>query len=56
MELLKNTKMKRLLEWAKLDYDPSSPVPREVSLNNGDRIELGQHSEVEFLILPREER
>ena len=36
--------------------DPGSPVPREVRLQNGDRIELGQHSEVEFLILPREER
>ena len=52
----KHTKMKRLLEWAKLDYDPNSPVPREVQLHNGDRIELGQHSEVEFLILPREEQ
>jgi hypothetical protein len=53
---LKHTKMKRFLEWALLDYNPKSPVPREVQLHNEDRIELGQSSEVEFLILPREER
>ena len=53
---LEHTKMKRLFEWARVDYDHQSPVPREVELQNGDRIELGQHTEIEFLILPREEK
>ena len=49
-------KMVRLLEWAKLNYNPTSSVPLEVELGNGDRVELGDHVTVEFLILPREER
>ena len=49
-------KMIRLLEWAKLNYNPTSSVPLEVELGNGDRVELGDHVTVEFLILPREER
>jgi len=49
-------KMARMLEWARLNYDPQSPVPMEVNLNNEDRIELGEQITVEFLILPREER
>jgi hypothetical protein len=53
---LEHTRMKRMFEWAKVDYDPTSPAPREVELQNGDRIELGEQAEVEFLILPREER
>ena len=53
---LEQTKMKRMFEWARVDYDPQSPVPREVELQNGDRIELGEQTEIEFLILPREER
>lgn len=51
-----HTKMVRMLEWAKLDYNAASPVPMEVQLNNEDRIELGDQVVVEFLILPREER
>ena len=53
---LQHTKMKRMFEWARVDYDPKSPVPREVELKNEDRIELGEQAEIEFLILPREER
>lgn len=53
---LEYTKMKRMFEWARVDYDPQSPVPREVELKNEDRIELGKNTEIEFLILPREER
>lgn len=49
-------KMVRMLEWAKLNYDPQSPVPMEVNLSNEDRVELGENVQVEFLILPREER
>ncbi len=49
-------KMARMLEWARLNYDPQSPVPMEVDLSNEDRIELGEQIQVEFLILPREER
>jgi hypothetical protein len=49
-------KMARMLEWAKLNYNPQSPVPMEVVLSNEDRLELGEQVHVEFLILPREER
>lgn len=49
-------KMLRMLEWAKLNYNPTSSVPLEVELGNCDRVELGEQVTVEFLILPREER
>ena len=51
-----HTKMQRFLEWALLSYNPSSPVPKEIRLSNGDRLELGPQTEVEFVVIPREER
>ena len=45
-----------MLEWARLNYKPDSPVPMEVILSNEDRLEVGEQVQVEFLILPREER
>lgn len=51
-----HTKMKRFLEWAKLDYNPTSPVPNEVVLQNEDMVEIGEQISFEFLILPKEER
>ena len=49
-------KMVRLLEWARINYNPESPVPMEVMLSNEDRLEIGDAVQVEFLVLPREER
>ena len=51
-----HVKMQRMLEWARLNYNPETPVPMEVELSNEDRIELGEQVQVEFLVLPREER
>ena len=39
-----------------IEIKPDSPVPMEVILSNEDRLEVGEQVQVEFLILPREER
>ena len=51
-----STRLKRLLEWVNIHYDPNRPAPYEASLNAGDQITLGPSAKLEFLILPREER
>ncbi len=53
------TTLRRFLERIDLRYDPRRPAPLETNLSSGDRIVLGQgreSSELEFLMLPREER
>lgn len=53
------TRLERLLERVNLRYDPTLPAPKEVELQSGDRILLGapgQHTVLEFLMLPREEQ
>ena len=52
------TLVRRLLQRVDLRYDPRRPTPVETSLASGDRIVLGegeQRSEVEFVLLPKEE-
>ena len=48
--------VKRSLEWVQLHYDPNLPAPYESNLSSGDRIQIGNDAEIEFVILPREER
>ena len=48
--------VKRSLEWVQLHYDPKLPAPYESNLSSGDRIQIGTDAEIEFVILPREER
>jgi hypothetical protein len=50
--------VKRLLERIDLRYDPRRPAPLETALGMEDRILLGPdgETEIEFLMLPREER
>ena len=48
--------VKRSLEWVQLHYDPNLPAPYESNLSSGDRIQIGREAEIEFVILPREER
>jgi hypothetical protein len=53
------TTVRRFLERVNLSYDPRRPAPLETRLTSGDRIVLGhgeQSAELEFLMLPREER
>lgn len=53
------TTVRRFLERIDLRYDPSRPAPLETELHMEDRILMGdgqQESEVEFLLLPKEER
>lgn len=53
------TLVKRLLESVDLRYDPRRPAPLETALHTEDRIVMGAgatQSEVEFLLLPKEER
>jgi hypothetical protein len=53
------TLVKRLLERIDLRYDPRRPAPLETPLHMEDRILMGppgRVSEVEFLLLPKEER
>ncbi|MCB9675084.1 MAG: hypothetical protein H6737_08200 [Alphaproteobacteria bacterium] len=53
------TVVKRFLERINLGYDPRRPAPLETQLKMGDRILMGvgkDYSEVEFLLLPKEER
>lgn len=53
------TKVKRFLERVDLRYDPSRPAPLETRLHSGDRLQLGEgteSSEIEFIMLPREEK
>jgi hypothetical protein len=53
------TEVRRFLERIDLRYDPRRPAPLETRLSSGDRLLLGpagQQTEVEFLMLPREER
>lgn len=53
------TQVKRLLESVDLSYDPSRAAPLETELRSGDRIRIGngqQQAEVEFILLPKEER
>lgn len=53
------TTLKRPLETVRLDYDPLRPAPLEHGLKMGDRILMGSGdtvSEVEFILLPKEER
>ncbi len=53
------TLVKRFLEKINLGYDPRRPAPLETQLRMGDRILMGsasESSEVEFLLLPKEER
>lgn len=52
------TVVRRFLERIDLRYDPRRPAPLETRLSSGDRIQMGQgpqQSELEFLMLPREE-
>ncbi len=56
---LQRTQVVRLLERIDLSYDARRPAPLETRLSSGDRIRLGEGStsaEVEFVMLPREER
>ncbi|MFT6142913.1 MAG: hypothetical protein ACJAZO_000091 [Myxococcota bacterium] len=53
------TMVKRMMESVDLRYDPRRPAPLETTLQNEDRIVMGAggtQSEVEFLLLPKEER
>jgi hypothetical protein len=53
------TKITRFLEKVDLSYDPRRSAPLETRLSSGDRLLLGQapqDSELEFIMLPREER
>lgn len=52
------TVVKRFLERIDLRYDPRRPAPLETELSMEDRILLGDRgsSEVEFILLPKEER
>jgi hypothetical protein len=50
------SQVKRSLEWVQLHYDPRLPAPYESNLSSGDRIQIGTDAEIEFIILPREER
>ena len=50
------SRLRRFLEWVKLHYDPRRPAPFEGELRSGDRIQFGNSAEVEFLMLPREEK
>jgi len=53
------TMVKRLMESVDLRYDPRRPAPLETSLQMEDRIVMGAGkttTEVEFLLLPKEER
>jgi hypothetical protein len=54
------TVVRRLLERVDLRYDPRRPAPLETRLSSGDRIRMstqgGGFSEVEFVMLPREEQ
>jgi hypothetical protein len=56
---LQPTTVHRFLERVDLRYNPSRPAPFETVLSSGDRIVMGSgaaRSEVEFLMLPKEER
>jgi len=56
---LQPTRVKRFLEKINLRYDVRRPAPLATKLSSGDRIELGEgehQAELEFLMLPREER
>ncbi|MFK7930204.1 MAG: hypothetical protein AB8H79_18595 [Myxococcota bacterium] len=51
--------VKRALEAVDLAYDPASPVPLETDLRMEDRVIIGppgNHTLVEFILLPKEER
>jgi hypothetical protein len=53
------TRVRRFLESIQLAYDPTRSAPLETRLSSGDRIALGGQNgtaELEFLMLPREER
>jgi hypothetical protein len=53
------TWVRRFLERVDLRYDVRRPAPLETVLSSGDRIVLGDkpgHAELEFLMLPREEK
>ena len=53
------TIVRRFLERVDLRYDATRPAPLETRITSGDRIVLGQGreaTELEFLMLPREER
>ena len=50
------TIVNRFLERLRLDYDERKPAPYEAKVSSGDRISMGQGAEVEFLMLPREEK
>jgi len=56
---LQRTRVLRLLERIELSYDSKRPAPLETRLSSGDRIRLGEDgdgAELEFIMLPREER
>jgi hypothetical protein len=56
---LASTTVRRFLERVNLSYDPRRPAPLETRLTSGDRMVLGSGentAELEFLMLPREER
>lgn len=56
---LKPTLLRRFLERIDLRYDARRPAPLETRLRSGDRVVIGdgeRSAEVEFLMLPREER
>jgi len=56
---LVSTRVLRFLERIDLSYDARRPAPLETRLSSGDRIRMGEGpgaAEVEFIMLPREER
>ena len=56
---LQPTLLRRFLERIDLRYDARRPAPLQTRLRSGDRVILNegeQHAELEFLMLPREER
>ncbi len=52
----KETILSRFLEKIRMNYDPASPAPFETELSSEDRVQLGEQAEVEFIMLPREEK
>jgi hypothetical protein len=50
-----NTGVKRFLERFQLDYNELQPAPYETKVSSGDRIRIGDGTEIEFIMLPREE-
>ena len=53
------TLVRRFLEKVDLRYDPRRPAPLQTRLQSGDHLRIGDgqtHADLEFLMLPREEK